>query len=130
MAGRILGWLMISEPPHQSTEELGAALMASKGSISTNTRLLIQIGLIERLGLPGVRHAYFRLRPNAWRQVINRSQAQLTLLRQLAETGMELVKNKNPMTQQWLVEMRSMYAFLEKEFPAMLRRWELRGRKG
>ena len=61
MAGRILGWLLISDPPHQSTDELAGGLIASKGSISTNTRLLIQIGLIERLSLPGVRHDYFRI---------------------------------------------------------------------
>ena len=36
MAGRILGWLLIAEPPHQSTEQLINALMASKGSISTD----------------------------------------------------------------------------------------------
>jgi len=40
MAGRILGWLMISNPPHQTTGELTQALLASKGSISTMTRLL------------------------------------------------------------------------------------------
>ena len=39
MAGRILGWLLIAEPPHQSTEQLINALMASKGSISSMTRL-------------------------------------------------------------------------------------------
>ncbi|TES89068.1 MAG: MarR family transcriptional regulator, partial [Dehalococcoidia bacterium] len=31
MAGRILGWLLISDPPHQSTEQLTKALLASKG---------------------------------------------------------------------------------------------------
>ncbi|HEX7974611.1 MAG TPA: MarR family transcriptional regulator, partial [Anaerolineales bacterium] len=60
MAGRILGWLLISNPPHQSADELAEALQASKGSISTMTRLLIQADLIERIGLPGERRDYFR----------------------------------------------------------------------
>ena len=47
MAGRILGWLLISDPSHQTTSELAEVLLASKGSISTMTRLLIRIGLIE-----------------------------------------------------------------------------------
>ena len=34
-AGRIFGWLLISDPPHQSTSELAEALMASRGSISS-----------------------------------------------------------------------------------------------
>ena len=72
MAGRILGWLLICAPPHQSTDELTAVLMASKGSISSMTRLLIQSGLIERLSLPGIRRDYFRLRPDAWHHMIRR----------------------------------------------------------
>jgi DNA-binding transcriptional regulator GbsR (MarR family) len=47
MAGRILGWLLISDSPHQSSEQLVNGLEASKGSISSMTRLLIQINLIE-----------------------------------------------------------------------------------
>ena len=35
MAGRILGWLLIANPPHQTTSHLTEALLASKASIST-----------------------------------------------------------------------------------------------
>ncbi|MFC1931980.1 GbsR/MarR family transcriptional regulator, partial [Chloroflexota bacterium] len=42
MAGRILGWLSVSDSPHQTTDQLTKALMASKGSISTMTRFLIR----------------------------------------------------------------------------------------
>ncbi|MFC1900460.1 GbsR/MarR family transcriptional regulator, partial [Chloroflexota bacterium] len=48
MAGRIFGWLIVAEPPYQSVDQIGKALLASKGSISTSTRLLIQHGLISR----------------------------------------------------------------------------------
>ncbi|MFQ3629252.1 MAG: MarR family transcriptional regulator, partial [Cyanobacteriota bacterium] len=60
MAGRIFGWLLISQPPHQSSGELAEVLQASKGSISSMTRLLIQLGLIERLPLPGDRRDFFQ----------------------------------------------------------------------
>ncbi|MFC1955613.1 hypothetical protein ACFLWZ_03665 [Chloroflexota bacterium] len=35
---------MICDPPYQSPDELAEALIASKGSISSTTRLLIQMG--------------------------------------------------------------------------------------
>ena len=125
MAGRILGWLLISDPPHQSTDQLTEALMASKGSISTTTRHLIQIGLIERLSLPGVRHDYFRLRPDAWQHMIRRGlEDEIRMVRQLAERGLELLADKTPLTRKWLEEMRDVYTFLEREFPALLKRWE------
>ena len=125
MSGRILGWLLISDPPHQSTEQITKALMASKGSISTMTRLLIQIGLIERLSLPGVRHDYFRLRSDAWQHMIGRGLTEeIKMVRQLAERGLELLGDKTPVTKNWLEEMRDVYTFLEHEFPTLLERWE------
>ena len=125
MAGRIFGWLLISDPPHQSTDELAEALLASKGSISTSTRLLIQIGLIERLSLPGVRHDYFRLRPDAWRHMIKHGlEDEVKMFRQLAERGLELPSGKTPLSRRWLEEMRDMYTFFERELPTLLERWE------
>ena len=130
MAGRVFGCLLISDPPHQSTDQLAEVLMASKGSISTMTRLLIQIGLIERLSLPGVRHDYFRLRTDACHHMIRRGlEDEIKMFRQLAERGMELVKDKDSMTRQWMKEMRDLYAFFEREYPALLGRWENKHKK-
>ncbi|HEY51259.1 MAG TPA: MarR family transcriptional regulator [Dehalococcoidia bacterium] len=131
MAGRILGWLLIADPPHQSTEQITEALLASKGSISTMTRLLIQFGLIERLSLPGVRHDYFRLRSDAWQHMIGRGlTGEITMVRHLAERGLELLGDKTPATRKWLEEMLDVYTFLEQEFPALLERWEKEHQKG
>ena len=125
MAGRVLGWLLISDPPHQSMEQLTGALMASKGSISTMTRLLIQLDLIERLSLPGVRRDYFRLRSDAWQHMIGRGLTdEIRMVRQLAERGLGLLSNKTLVTGKWLEEMFDVYTFLEREFPALLERWE------
>ena len=131
MAGRILGWLLISDPPHQSPDQLVEALMASKGSICTMTRLLFHIGLIDRLSLPGVRHDYFRLRPDAWQHMIRRGLVdEIRMVRQLAEHGLELLVDKTPLTRKWLEEMRDVYTFLEREFPVLLERWEEERKKG
>ena len=129
MAGRILGWLSVSDPPHQTTSDLTEALMASKGSISTMTRLLIRIGLIERLSLPGQRRDYFRFKPGAWHQLIQDSLVQTTAFRQLAERGLELLESKTHANRQWLEEMRDMYVFMEREFPALVERWEQERKK-
>jgi len=131
MSGRIFGWLLIADPPHQSTSELSEALMASKGSISTITRLLIRMGLVERLSLPGVRHDYFRLCPDAWHYVIRHGlEDEIKMFRQLAEHGLELLANKTPLTRKWLEEMRDVYGYLEHEFPALLERWEQERKEG
>ena len=129
-AGRIFGWLLISDPPHQSTSELAEALMASRGSISSMTRLLIQMGAIERISLTGVRHGYFHLRPDAWQHMIKHGlEDEIKMFRQLAEHGLELLADKIPLDRKELEEMRDIYTFFEREFPALVERWE-QERKG
>lgn len=131
MAGRIFGWLLISNPPHQSPGELAEVLQASKGSISTMTRLLVQIGLIERISLPGHRRDYFRIKINAWSELTKQRLTQIQAFRQLAERGLELLQGEDPHLLQRLEEMRDMHAFLERELPLMTERWEQqRGKSG
>jgi DNA-binding transcriptional regulator GbsR (MarR family) len=124
MGGRIIGWLLIAESPQAPMSELMDALQASKSSISSITRLLIQVNLIEVTGVPGVRRDYFRIRPDAWTNALKDRFAQATSFRQLADEGLALLKTAPPEQARRLQEMRLMYAFLEREIPALVERWE------
>jgi DNA-binding transcriptional regulator GbsR (MarR family) len=88
------------------------------------TRLLLQISLIERISLPGQRRDYFRIKPHAWTELTRQRMTQITLFRQLAERGLEMLPGKPPQLRQRLEEMRDMHAFLEQELPMLLERWE------
>lgn len=129
MAGRIFGWLLIANPPHQSMGDLVKVLQASKGSISTMTRLLIQISLIERVSLPGQRRDYFQIKPHAWSQLTQQRMTQITAFRQLAERGLNLLSDQPPQLRQRLQEMRDIHAFLEKEMPLLDQRWQQEQRR-
>lgn len=124
MAGRILGWLLICDPPHQSPGELAEVLQASKGSISSMTRLLEQIGLIERLSLPRERRDYFRIRNASWTELFRRRMLLISSFRELADQGLTLLNGHTPERRQRLEEMRDMYAFFEHQLPLLLERWE------
>ena len=58
IAGRIFGLLLVSEDA-RSLDDLAADLQVSKGSVSTNARLLEQRGLLERLCRPADRRDYY-----------------------------------------------------------------------
>lgn len=124
MSGRIFGWLLISDPPQQTASDLAEVLQASKGSLSTMTRLLIQIGLIERVSLPGERRDYFQIKPYAWSQMTKQRMAQITAFRQLAERGLELVAENPPQLKTRLQEMRDIHLFWERELPLLDERWQ------
>ena len=130
MSGRVFGWLLISDPPYQSPSELAEVLMASKGSISTTIRLLMQMGLIERFVIAGVRHDHFRLSEDALRRTVQHGlEDEIRMFRKLAEQGLELMKDESSARRQWLEEMRDRYAFLEKTFPAVMDRYEKKREK-
>ena len=125
MAGRMFGWLLISEPQYQSPSELAEVLMASKGSISTTVRLLVQSGLIERFIIPGERHDHFRLSEDALRKTIQHGlEDEIRMFRKLAERGLELMQREPSVRKKWLKEMRNRYSFLEKEFPVLIENYE------
>ena len=124
MAGRILGRLLISVPPHQSTTHLADFLLASKGSISTMTRLLVQSGIVERVSLPGERRDYFRIRPNAWLQIAMQDNLRLMTLRDLTVRGLALLEEQPPELRDRLDELRGVCEFYERELPDLLKRWE------
>lgn len=130
MAGRIFGWLLVCEPPHQSAEELANIVEASKGSISSMTRLLIQVGLVERMGLPGRRGTYYRIIPGSWSGLVRARMSNLTAIRELAERGLDLIAGNDPESHSRLKELRDFHAFLEQEIPALLDRYDREQKQG
>ena len=104
--------------------------MASKGSISTTVRLLIQMGLIERHIIPGERHDHFKISENALRRTVQHGlEGEIKLFRSLAQHGLELMKNEDSARRRWIDEMHNRYAYLEKYFPALMERYERRQAK-
>jgi DNA-binding transcriptional regulator GbsR (MarR family) len=124
MAGRILGWLLICDPPEQSAGQLAQVLQASKGSLSTMTRLLIQMGLVERVGLPGQRRDFFRIKPGAWPQLLRVQTQVMTGLHQVVERGLAMLADEDPALRLRLEEAHDLYAFLERELPRLIQQWE------
>jgi DNA-binding transcriptional regulator GbsR (MarR family) len=124
MAGRIAGRLLIADPPTQSSAQLMRYLRASKGSISTMTRLLIQLGLLERVGVPGERIDHFRFRPDGWERLTLERVRRTTDIRGLVERGLELPVASNRDVRDRMQRVRDFYAFVERELPTLLRRFD------
>jgi DNA-binding transcriptional regulator GbsR (MarR family) len=128
MAGRLLGWLLVCEPPHQSARELAAALQASAGSISGTTHLLIQLHAIERISLPAERRDYFRIRSGVWGELGHERLLQVQRFRRLADLGIDAVGAESP-RKAGLEELRDFYGYIEDAIREALLRWDAaRGR--
>ena len=120
MAGRMLGWLLICDPPHQTAGQLAQVVGASKASVSTTMRLLMHTELVERITLPSERRDYFRVRPNAITTLMRSTMGRLRAGRDLAERGLRLAHGDPARVAEWL----DLYVFFERELPPLIERWD------
>ena len=86
IAGRLLALLVIYGGP-VSFAELSERLQVSRGSISNNTRLLEQLGVIDRVGKPGDRQDYFRLSDDPYRRLLEGVVERMSRARAAVETA-------------------------------------------
>jgi DNA-binding transcriptional regulator GbsR (MarR family) len=123
MAGRVWGLLVIADEPQVSAADLADRLGASAGSISTTTRQLIGLGLVERVRVPGDRRGYFRVRPGGVANLVHQRQMVIAEGRRLAERGMREFGSR-PEARERLEEWHDVYAFYERELPALIEQYE------
>lgn len=127
IAGRVIGWLLISDPPEQSAADLAEVLGVSRSSISSAARLLTPSGLVEGVRKRGERQEYLRIRADGWSRMLAARYAKTTAFRQLTERGLDVLGDQHPARRERLESVTELYRFLESELPAMWERWEQRG---
>jgi DNA-binding transcriptional regulator GbsR (MarR family) len=124
MAGRIWGWLLICDPPEQTAASIASELHASRGSVSVTVRLLENAGLIRRSTRPRDRREYFSVPPGSVVAVLESRVPSTVAWRRLAEDGLRVLEDRPPQVRSRLQELWDVYAFMERELPALLERFE------
>jgi len=128
MAGRILGVLLISDPPAQSINDLCERLQASKSAVSIMARLLGDRGLIERVASPVPRRDYYRFKPGGWSNYLREWLGLMSELHAIAERGLALMAEHPLDFQERLLEAHDLFSALEEKFPAILEELEVERR--
>ncbi len=123
IAGRILGHLLVCDPPHRSGAELVQELGASKASVSAMARMLLTAGLIERAGVPGERATYYRLRSDGFEARFAAVMSSIVAFRPVADRGLALLDREEPARSARLRELRALYRFFEREMPVLFARY-------
>jgi DNA-binding transcriptional regulator GbsR (MarR family) len=130
MIGRTLGWLLVCEPPEQSAADLADKIQASKGSISTATRVLLRMGFIERVRFRGERFDRFRARPEAWDEYFWRPE-QFEAPRRVLRMGLEALGDEPSERRERLAELDSIFEWWEARMPELKEEYmEWRGKGG
>lgn len=119
MAGRVLAWLLVCDPAHQSAEELVTALHASRGSISATTRALVTAELVERVTFRGDRRIYYRARPN-WNTLLEAQYKRITELRAIVDEGLDAMSDAPESRRARLLSVNDFATFWQDELARLL----------
>lgn len=114
---RLLGWLVVCDPPYQSAQQIQTGLRLSAGSVSTGMNDLVRGGLAERLTFPGDRHVYYRISPDGWRGFLAGRLRVLGEIRRIADRAMTAAGD---LADHRLQEMRDTHARFEQLFTNLL----------
>jgi len=123
MAGRMWGWLLISDKQEQTAAEMAEALHASRGAISGTARILAGAGLIILTTRRGDRKEYFSAPPEALESLLKSGSRIYSELRQIAERGLESIADRPPEARERLEEMRDVLEFIGAEIPTLVERF-------
>ncbi len=113
IAGRIFGLFVIKEQLY-SFSELSQILQVSRASISTNTRLLENLGVLERTSKAGERQDFFRMRKKPYLSVLRSMQTRLSYANEVVNETSDQLPHGLSEAKDRLNELSSFYLSLHQ----------------
>jgi len=124
LTGRLLGWLLVADPPLEPLATVTAGLGTTRGIIRLAAQPLIHLGIVEMVNPPGDENEYFRLSMAGWSRMVAHQLSGVAAFGALAEHGLALLVEAAPERRERLLRVRNLYASLERALPELLARWE------
>ena len=125
MAGRLLGYLFVCDPPQQTIDELGEALLASRSAITGAVKLLEGYRMVRRTRITGERMDRVSLDPVS-QQPQNFDSALHIEHAALFREGLALLADAPPQRRAQLEEMVALAEFLSERLPELRDEWQTR----
>lgn len=126
--GLIWAYLLIADPPEQSTSDLMEALHISKGSVSTAGRQLASMGALQRYHKRGEREWYFLADTEVFSSLLKAKVREYTNMRMLLERGIDALAD-DPQRRGNIEEMRDIFAFYEERVPQLIDEYQASRKK-
>jgi DNA-binding MarR family transcriptional regulator len=125
MVGRLIGYLVVCDPPEQSIGELAEALLASRSAITNAVKSLETMRLIRRTRVAGERMDRVRLDPSS-PQAMGLDTSEYEEMRDLVLEGLEVVGDAPAERRAGLVEWLEFTDFLIEQINRMSQEWSER----
>lgn len=125
IAGRLLGLFLVEEQP-LSLREIADRLKVSRASVSTNTRMLARVGLIERIGKPGDRQDYYKIADHPYQQMLSGMVQRMTGIGAFLADAAARFPDDRDVAKERLRQLSSFYGAAADAVSAMIGRFERR----
>lgn len=122
ICGRLLGLMLLEDGP-SSFDDLVDRLRVSRSSISTNTRLLETRGILERTGLPGDRHTYYRLAEDPYGQMLSTTLRRKRQMKRVVEEALEELPPEAEGARMRLETMRRFHEIVIHNLESVIEEW-------
>jgi DNA-binding MarR family transcriptional regulator len=124
VAGRLLGYLAVCDPPQQTIADLAEALLASRSAITGAVNLLEGYHAVRRTRAAGDRVDHVSidpagLEPRGFDAAVYKEQAAV------AREGLALLKDAPPARRALLEDVAALGDFLAEKMPALLDEWRV-----
>lgn len=129
IAGRLFGYLLLSPEP-RSLDEIAEALAVSKGSASTDARLLLHHRWLRRVSQPGDRRDYYELAPDFFAEIVSYRLARWEALQDLVAGAMPELTDAAPDVTERLDYLEHAQRFFVDGIRALLSAWRVASSTG
>ena len=123
MAGRVLGYLLVCEPPAQTIAELSDALLASRSAVTGALDVLERIDTIQRSRAAGERMDRVRVDLSS-AESRGFDVTEYQELGDLAREGLEVLKDAPPERRATLLELEAFADWLVERTRELKKEWE------
>ena len=123
MTGRLLGYLIVCDPPQQTINELAETLLASRSAITGAVRQLEGFHAVRRTRVAGDRLDKVSLDPAAGLQPNGFSPAPYLEQAALAREALALLAGAPAERRAVLEDAAAFYDFLARRLPEVLQEW-------
>jgi DNA-binding transcriptional regulator GbsR (MarR family) len=121
MANRILGYMMVSDKEHISFNEFTEVIYASKSSISSNLKALMEVGYIKMVSLPSDRKTYYKLNNEIKNtENIGKQMMLFNVMLNLHDHAIQLLVNQNDEQSRWTKKTAHFYRFFAEVLQSLI----------
>lgn len=122
IAGRMLGLFIVYDGPF-SFSELAERLLVSRGSVSTNARLLENLGILERFTRAGDRQDYFQLSRDPYGRLLEGYLERMRRTHSVIEQAQQDIADASSGSRQRLQEIGDFYQTAIDNTTDLIKRW-------